>query len=177
MFLSDETLRNLCEDDNGLCKNLTKESIQPASIDCRISNNFAAIDEEKGKILRFDSPVNYRNFQTDSFILKPHSFILASTMEHLNVPNDIAGFVDGRTSLGRMGVLAITAGWIDPGYNGVVTLQLFNTTENPIELVAGQRIGQFVFASLDTAAQMGYNGKYQNSVTATGSKMFMDAKN
>ena len=82
--------------------------------------------------------------------------------------------VEGRSSLGRLGLFIQNAGWVDPGFHGEITLELFNANRCAIKLQAGRRIGQLVFARMDRAAQNPYRGKYQGQRGATGSRVFLD---
>ena len=95
-------------------------------------------------------------------------------MEYVSLPDNITAFVEGRSSLGRMGLFIQNAGWVDPGFQGEITLELYNANRCAIELKAGRRIGQLVFARMDNAALRPYNGKYQGQRGATGSKVFLD---
>ena len=82
--------------------------------------------------------------------------------------------VEGRSSLGRLGLFIQNAGWVDPGFHGEITLELFNANRCAIKLQAGRRIGQLVFARMDRAARNPYRGKYQGQRGATGSRVFLD---
>ena len=90
------------------------------------------------------------------------------------MPDDLTAFVEGRSSLGRMGLFIQNAGWVDPGFRGEITLELYNANRCAIELKAGRRVGQLVFAKMDGPAQNPYRGKYQGQTGATGSRVFMD---
>ena len=104
----------------------------------------------------------------------PGQFVLATTMEYFALPNNMTAFVEGRSSLGRLGLFIQNAGWVDPGFEGEITLELYNANRYAIELQAGRRVGQLVFAQLDENALNPYNGKYQKQKGATGSKVFLD---
>ena len=99
---------------------------------------------------------------------------MATTMEYFELPDNLTAFVEGRSSLGRMGLFIQNAGWVDPGFKGEITLELFNANRCAIELKAGRRVGQLVFAQLDDDARNPYRGKYQGQRGATGSKFFLD---
>ena len=88
----------------------------------------------------------------------PGQFVLATTMEYFELPDDLTAFVEGRSSLGRMGLFIQNAGWVDPGFKGEITLELYNANRCAIELKAGRRIGQLVFAKMDSAALNPYSG-------------------
>ncbi len=90
------------------------------------------------------------------------------------MPDDLTAFVEGRSSLGRMGLFIQNAGWVDPGFKGEITLELYNANRCAIEIKAGRRVGQLVFAELDDIALNPYKGKYKGQRGATGSRAFMD---
>jgi dCTP deaminase len=102
---------------------------------------------------------------------------LATTCEYIRLPADVTAFVEGRSSIGRIGLFIQNAGWVDPGFEGNITLELFNANRLPIRLVAGRRICQLVFARMDQAAQNPYSGKYQGQRQTTGSRIALDAEN
>ena len=106
----------------------------------------------------------------------PGQFVLATTMEYIKLPNDLTAFVEGRSSLGRMGLFIQNAGWVDPGFSGEITLELFNANRCAIELRTGRRVGQLVFAQMDQEALHPYRGKYQEQRGATGSKVYLDVE-
>jgi len=176
MFLSDVTLKKLCQGERPLVANLCENAIQPASIDCRISNSFATIMPPPDGIICMDKPVQYNVIEADTYVLQPGSFVLATTMEYLHIPDNIASFVDGRSSIGRIGLFIENAGWIAPGFEGEITLELFNATLYPIRLVAGHRVGQFVFATTDEMVKSVYRGKYQGQRGVTGSMLYLDSE-
>lgn len=97
-------------------------------------------------------------------------------MEYISLPDNLTAFVEGRSSLGRMGLFIQNAGWVDPGFQGEITLELFNANRCAIELTSGRRVGQLVFAQMDASAIQPYNGKYQGQRGATGSRVFLDAE-
>ena len=92
-------------------------------------------------------------------ILAPHSFVLATTRERVEVPDFLAAFVEGRSSIGRMGLFIQNAGWVDPGFCGQITLELYNANNLPIEIEAGRRICQIVFAKMDQPVESAYCAK------------------
>ena len=97
-------------------------------------------------------------------------------MEYIELPNHITAFVEGRSSIGRMGLFIENAGWVDAGFKGRITLELFNANSNPIELEAGRRICQLVFCKMDQVASKPYQGKYQGQLESVGSRVFKDAE-
>ena len=86
----------------------------------------------------------------------------------------MTAFVEGRSSIGRLGLFIQNAGWVDPGFEGEITLELFNANKCAIELQSGRRVGQLVFAQLDVHTLNPYQGKYQGQRGATGSRIFLD---
>lgn len=95
-------------------------------------------------------------------------------MEYFELPDNLTAFVEGRSSLGRMGLFIQNAGWVDPEFKGEITQELFNANRCAIEINAGRRVRQLVFAQLDKDALHPYRGKYQGQRGATGSKAFLD---
>ena len=127
-------------------------TIQPASIDLTLGNEIKTLNNET--IL----------LNNGEFILKPYEFVLASTYEYVEIPDFLVGIVNGKSSLGRLGLfIHITAGYIDPGFKGNITLELFNCTNNPIVLKKGMGICQIVFETLTGAVENPYGSKCLNS--------------
>ncbi|WP_295070415.1 dCTP deaminase [Ruminococcus sp.] len=174
MILSDKTILKMLDEKTLVIEPVTKEQIQPASVDIRLGNTFSIVDDSPSGIITLDGSINYKTITTDTYLLLPGQFVLATTMEYFELPDDLTAFVEGRSSLGRMGLFIQNAGWVDPGFKGEITLELFNANRCAIELKAGRRVGQLVFAQMDDHALNPYNGKYQGQKGATGSKVFMD---
>jgi len=174
MILSDKTIMKMLENSTLIISPLEKEQIQPASVDVRLGDTFCVVEDSPNGIITLDNEITYRTIKTDTYILLPGQFVLATTMEYFNLPDNLTAFVEGRSSLGRMGLFIQNAGWVDPGFKGEITLELFNANRCAIELKAGRRVGQLVFAKLDEIALNPYSGKYQGQRGATGSKVYMD---
>lgn len=174
MILSDKTLMKMLEEKTLVVEPIEKEQIQPASIDIRLGNTFSIVEDTSTGIINLENAIKYKTITTDSYILLPNQFVLATTMEYFDLPDDLTAFVEGRSSLGRMGLFIQNAGWVDPGFKGEITLELYNANRCAIELKAGRRVGQLVFAKMDDTALNPYNGKYQGQKGATGSRVFMD---
>ncbi len=177
MILSDKTILKMLDERSLVIEPVTKEQIQPASVDIRLGNTFSIVDDSPSGIITLDGSINYKTITTDTYLLLPGQFVLATTMEYFELPDDLTAFVEGRSSLGRMGLFIQNAGWVDPGFKGEITLELFNANRCAIELKAGRRVGQLVFAEMDDHALNPYNGKYQGQKGATGSRVFMDTVN
>ena len=153
---------------------VTMEQIQPASVDIRLGNTFSVVEDTPSNIITLESQISYKTITTDTYLIMPGEFVLATTMEYFELPDNLTAFVEGRSSLGRMGLFIQNAGWVDPGFKGEITLELYNANRCAIELKAGRRVGQLVFAEMDAPAINPYNGKYQGQMGATGSRVFMD---
>lgn len=136
--------------------------VQPASVDVRLDRYFRifenhrydAIDPatDQSELTRMVSPSG-----TDPFILHPGEFVLGATYEYVTLPDDIAARLEGKSSLGRLGLLThSTAGFIDPGFQGHVTLELSNMATLPIKLYPGMKVGQLCFFRLSSAADHPY---------------------
>ena len=150
------------------------DQVQPASVDIRLGNTFSIVEDSPTGIITLDKEIRYKTIESDTYVLLPNQFVLATTMEYFELPNDLTAFVEGRSSLGRMGLFIQNAGWVDPGFKGEITLELYNVNRCAIELKAGRRVGQLVFSRTDAMALNPYNGKYQGQKGATGSKAFLD---
>ena len=177
MILSDKTILSMLENKTLRIEPLTNEQIQPASVDIRLGNTFSIVDDTPSSVITLENEIKYKTITTDSFLIMPGQFVLATTMEYFELPDDLTAFVEGRSSLGRMGLFIQNAGWVDPGFKGEITLELFNANKCAIELKAGRRVGQLVFAKMDDHAINPYNGKYQGQTGATGSRVYKDREN
>ena len=176
MILSDKKLTEMIESKELIVDPLSEEAIQPASIDCRLGNSFLVVENINRPSLRLDSEIEYREIESDTITIAPHSFLLATTMEYIELPDNLTSFVEGRSSIGRIGLFIQNAGWVDPGFKGNITLELYNANSLPIELKAGRRICQLVFCQMDQTAENPYRGKYQGQRRATGSRVFKDSE-
>lgn len=174
MILSDKTITKMLAEQTLFISPLDECQIQPASVDIRLGNTFGIVEDLPAGIITLEDEIKYKTIETDRYVLLPGQFVLATTMEYICLPDNLTAFVEGRSSLGRMGLFIQNAGWVDPGFKGEITLELFNANRCAIELKAGRRVGQLVFAEMDEAALNPYNGKYQGQKGATGSRVFMD---
>ncbi len=174
MIVSDYTMRELLKKGELVIEPLEDYQIQPASIDLRLGNHFLKVDENTEESITLDSEIRYIEIEKDEIIIPPNSFLLATTMEYVKLPNNITAFVEGRSSIGRIGLFIQNAGWVDPGFEGKITLELYNANRLPIRLKSGRRICQIVFAMMDRRADKPYSGKYQGQVKAVGSRVYED---
>ena len=169
MILSDMGLKKLVEQ-GYLPDGLT---IGPSSVDLTLSDSFGWPNPQKEEIV-LGEPVPHEQVTTDRFVLQPHHFVLASTAEILRIPEDMAAYVEGRSSIGRLGLQVQNAGFIDAGFHGQITLELANQSPFPIVLQKGTRICQVVFVQMSEPAQKPYAGKYGGQIGATPSRLEVD---
>lgn len=174
MVLSDGEISSLLKERTLRIEPLEEKQIQPASVDIRLGNTFCVLEDTFNGIIKLSDNVKYKTMVTDKYLLLPGQFVLATTVEYFKLPDNLTAFVEGRSSLGRLGLFIQNAGWVDPGFEGEITLELFNANRCAIELQAGHRIGQLVFAKMEQNALHPYSGKYQKQKGATGSRVFMD---
>ncbi|WP_066186465.1 MULTISPECIES: dCTP deaminase [Gracilibacillus] len=176
MILSGQTIEQLIQDKQMTIAPFQQLSIQPASIDLRLGEHFVIVDDISTPFLSVDKPAKYKEIQVseEGFItIPPQTFLLGTTLEEVKLPNHLTAFVEGRSSVGRLGVFIQNAGWIDPGFAGQITLELFNANRVPVQLQVGMRICQLVIAQVDQPTE-GYSGKYLFQEGATPSRVYKD---
>jgi dCTP deaminase len=146
---------------------LSRDMIQPSSIDVRLDKFFRVFDNHKYPHIdpasdQSDLTREVEVGSDETFVLHPGEFVLGSTYEVVTLPDDIAARLEGKSSLGRLGLLThSTAGFIDPGFSGHVTLELANVATLPIKLYPGMKIGQLCFFRLSSPADNPYgSAKY-----------------
>ncbi|MCX6385673.1 MAG: dCTP deaminase [Solirubrobacterales bacterium] len=155
--------------------------VQPASVDLRLGDSFRVFHNHRTSAIDLrDPPVNLTEeikIEADEpFVIHPGEFALGRTLEWVELPDDIVARIEGKSSLGRLGLIVhATAGFCDPGWRGTLTLELANLTRIPIKLYAGLAIAQLSFMTLDAPAQRPYGHEqlgshYQGQVEATESR-------
>ena len=185
MLLSDRDIRAQIEAGRVQLDPYDPAMVQPASIDVRLDRWFRLFDNHRYPVIdpAQDQSDLTRLVEVDPdepFVLHPGEFALASTYELLTLPPDIAARLEGKSSLGRLGLLThSTAGFIDPGFSGHVTLELSNTATLPIALGAGVKIGQPCFFELSSPAERPYGAgahgsRYQGQRGPTASRSHVD---
>ncbi|MFJ4096047.1 dCTP deaminase [Kitasatospora sp. NPDC089913] len=185
MLLSDKDIR--AEIDNGrvVIDPFDPAMVQPSSIDVRLDRFFRVFEnhryphidpsEEQPDLTRLVEPEG-----DDAFILHPGEFVLASTFEVITLPDDVASRLEGKSSLGRLGLLThSTAGFIDPGFSGHVTLELSNVATLPIKLYPGMKIGQLCLFRLSSPSEhpygsQRYGSRYQGQRGPTPSRSYLN---
>ncbi|MFH0966627.1 MAG: dCTP deaminase [Methanobacteriota archaeon] len=159
------------------------ELIQPNSLDIRLGNHFAWYETSDEVIDPYDrESVTSRthDMTADSIVLHPGQFILAETMELIELPDNIVASIEGKSSIARLGIeLHQTGGWIDAGFRGSITLEMCNVNQRPVRIHAGMAIGQLVFYTTERAA-CPYNAKndakYMNQRQATFSRYYENSR-
>ena len=177
--LSDKSIRELCK--NGLVQPCNFKNIESASIDLHLGKSFLIIDERIQAYVSVKEEVKYQKVETykddegeEFIIISPGEFMLATTYEWINIPNNCKAQVEGRSSIGRIGLQIQNAGHIDPGFKGEITLELKNDGPLPIRLYPGRRVCQLVIDLLDSECKSPYQGKYISQEGATGSRIDKD---
>ena len=153
-----------------------KYLVNPASINVRIGASFLVPSHTSGGGIHLGGKVEYDEFripEDEEFCLQAGEFALATTMEKFDLPDDIAAYVQGRSSIGRAGLSVQNAGFVDPGFRGHITLELKNETRNAIYIRPGYPVAQMVFERTGYVARP-YCGKYMDQTEATGSRMYLD---
>lgn len=184
MILSDADITDRSLKDN-IIQPFDFKRVQPASYDFTLGRRFRSMKTGTTKII--DPLENQEHLSEElfleeelSFLLRPGELVLGITEEYFKVPDDLAAKIEGKSSLGRIGlVIHSTAGWIDPGFQGVITLELGNLSKNIIKLTPGMKIGQICFMTMSAPAQRPYGSeglgsKYQFSVSPDASMLYLE---
>lgn len=183
MLLSDKDIRAQIDAGRIGLEPLEMGLIQPSSMDVRLDRFFRLFDNHKYPYI---DPAEQQDELTrlvevgsnEAFILHPGEFVLGSTYEFVTLPDDIAARLEGKSSLGRLGLLThSTAGFVDPGFKGHVTLELSNVATLPIKLWPGMKIGQLCFFQLSSPSENPYGSekygsRYQGQRGPTASRSF-----
>ncbi|MBT0771372.1 dCTP deaminase [Kineosporia sp. J2-2] len=184
MLLSDRDIRSEIDSGRVAIDPYEASMVQPSSIDVRIDRFFRLFDNHKYPVIDPSEEQPELTHQVEvkpdeAFVLHPGEFVLASTYETVTLPNDVAARLEGKSSLGRLGLLThSTAGFIDPGFSGHVTLELSNVATLPIKIWAGMKIGQLCFFRLTSAAEHAYGSerygsRYQGQRGPTPSRSYL----
>ena len=199
MILSDKDIKKRLKKDLVIEPINLKEQLGPSSVDLKLGNEFqmfklsdhSVIDpkryndkelfrRETKNTLIIENVYTRKYKMKKSFIIHPGEFILGTTIERIKIPNDLVGIVEGRSSIGRLGLMIhITAGYIDPGFYGNITLEFANVGKMPLILYPHTRICQLVLYQMTSSCQIPYghktrNSKYQNQKGVQQSKIHKD---
>ena len=183
MLLSDRDIRAEIDGGRVVLDPWDPAMVQPSSVDVRLDKFFRLFDNHKYPVIdpAADQPELTRLIEVEpdeGFVLHPGEFVLGSTLETVTLPDDLAARVEGKSSLGRLGLLThATAGFVDPGFSGHVTLELSNVATLPIRLWPGMKIGQLCFFRLSSPAEhpygsAAYGSHYQGQRGPTASRSF-----
>lgn len=186
MILSDRTIREEIARGRIVIEPLDESCIQPASVDIHLDREvrvfrperFPHLIDLKQSLDGLTEPVEIK--QDRHFALQPGQFVLGSTLEYIAVPDDLMARLEGKSSLGRIGLLIhSTAGYVDPGWRGHLTLELYNVSPMPILLYAGMKISQISFHRLTTPAERPYGSpglgsKYQEQTGPTPTRFYQE---
>ncbi len=185
MVLSDRDIRAEIEAGRIVIDPFTPDAIQPSSVDLHLDRRFRVFRNSRYPYIdvRADQPELTELVEIsgdEPFILHPGEFVLGSTLERVELPNDLVARLEGKSSLGRLGLLIhSTAGYVDPGWEGNLTLELSNVANLPITLYDGMKIGQISFQRLSSPAEVGYGdarigSKYRGQRDPTASLYHRD---
>ena len=185
MLLSDRDIRAEITAGRVKVEPFTEAMVQPSSVDVRLDRFFRVFENHKYSVIdpSTEQPDLTREVAVTAdefFILHPGEFVLASTYEVITLPDDVAGRLEGKSSLGRLGLLThSTAGFIDPGFSGHITLELSNVANLPVKLFPGMKIGQLCLIKLSSPAEHPYGSavygsRYQGQRGPTPSKSWLN---
>ena len=179
--LSDRTIKAEIEAGRIALDPFEEGMIQPSSVDVRVDRRFRVFHNARYPFIDVRQPMEDLTEavevpQDRPFILHPGEFVLGQTLERVSLPDDLVARLEGKSSLGRLGLIVhATAGFVDPGFKGTLTLEITNLTRVPIKLWAGKPIAQLSFMALDRAAERPYGhpdlgSHYHGQLEATESR-------
>ncbi len=185
MILSDHSIKDAINTERIQISPFNEDQIQPASYDIRLEGRFLVFRNYKYSCIDPKAPQQdltemIEVGDDEPFIVHPGEFILGSTVERIGLGSDIAAQLGGKSSLGRLGLIVhATAGFIDPGFEGSVTLELSNVANLPIRLYPGMKVGQISFFAMSTPADRPYGhpslgSKYKGQTVPTASRMHLN---
>jgi dCTP deaminase len=184
VVLSDRTIRRLLHERRIEIEPYDESLLQPSSVDVRVDRYFRVFHNARYPFIDVREPqedlTELVEADTEPFILHPGEFVLGSTLERIRLPDDLVARLEGKSSLGRLGLLIhSTAGFIDPGWDGHVTLELSNVANLPITIYPGMKIGQLSFVQLSEPAESPYGSgglgsKYQGQKGPTPSRYWQN---
>jgi len=185
MVLSDRSIRQALEHGRIVIDPLDLELVQPASIDVRVDRRFRVFHNARHPYIDVRQPMEDLTELVETepdvpFILHPGEFVLGQTLEHVTLPDDLVARLEGKSSLGRLGLLIhSTAGFVDAGFTGNLTLELSNVANLPITIYYGMPIGQISFMRMDGPVENPYGSrqtgsKYQGQTEPTASRFHLN---
>ena len=185
VLLSDRDIRAAIDSGSLGIEPYAPENVQPSSVDVRLDRFFRVFNNSKythidPKLQQDELTSLVEVEEGDAFVLHPGEFVLASTLEKFTLPDNLAGRLEGKSSLGRLGLLThSTAGFIDPGFSGYVTLELSNVANLPMTLWPGMKVGQMAIFRMSSPAEVPYGtgalgSKYQGQRGPTPSRAYLN---
>jgi dCTP deaminase len=185
VVLSDRTIREALAAGRLVIEPIAEDALQPASVDIRLDREFRVFRNHRDAYIDVRQSMEgltaiERVDDDEPFVLHPGEFVLGSTMERVTLPDDLVARVEGKSSLGRLGLLVhATAGYVDPGWDGHLTMELSNVSNLPVRLYFAMKIGQLSFLQLTTPAEHPYGSpalrsKYQGQTGPTASRGYSD---
>lgn len=168
MILPDHEIRRYLEEGKLIIKNLEnpKKQIQAAWIDLSLDSKFQIFKSLQRPYIDIKNPQEYAEIydtNCEPFILHPKEFVLGMTKEWIKIPSDLAAYVDGHSSLGRLGITShITSGWVDPGFFGKLVLEITNIGKMPVKLYPGMKICKLVLFKLTSPAKLPYDKRKES---------------
>jgi dCTP deaminase len=185
VVLSDRSIREALAAGRLVVDPLDEAAIQPASVDLRLGRQLRVFRSHRLQVIDVKQEMAHLTElveidEVNPFVLHPGEFALGVTLEEVRLPNDLVGRLDGKSSLGRLGlVVHSTAGFVDPGWRGRLTLELSNLAILPINLYFGMKVSQISFMQLTTPAEHPYGSravgsKYQGQMEPTTSRFYQD---
>jgi dCTP deaminase len=185
VVLSDNTIRSEIEAGRIVIDPFDAALVQPSSVDVRVDNRFRVFQNSRYPYIDVRQPMEdlteLVEVQGDEpFILHPGEFVLGQTLERVTLPDDLVARLEGKSSLGRLGLLIhSTAGFVDAGFSGNLTLELSNVANLPITIYHGMPIGQLSFMRMDAPVERPYGSaetgsKYQGQAEPTASRFYLN---
>jgi dCTP deaminase len=187
MVLSDGTIRAEIEAGRIVVDPFDGAMVQPSSVDVRVDRRFRVFHNARYPFIDVRQPMDdlteaVEISDAEPFILHPGEFVLGQTLERVRLPNDIVARLEGKSSLGRLGLLIhSTAGFVDAGFEGNLTLELSNVANLPVTIYYGMPIGQISFMRMDSPVERPYGtrdagSKYQGQAEPTPSRFYLNFK-
>jgi dCTP deaminase len=182
VILSDRDIRKQIDSGRLVIEPFDAKMIQPSSVDLRVDSTFRIFANTRYPYIDVRQPMEDLTEEVhvkdgEAFILHPGEFVLGSTLERVTLPDDLVARIEGKSSLGRLGLLIhSTAGFVDAGWSGHLTLELSNVANLPITIYPGMKIGQLCLFEMTSPAERPYGdrGKYQGQRGPTPSRFYED---
>jgi dCTP deaminase len=185
VVLSDKTIRSEIDAERIVIDPFDPSLVQPSSVDVRVDHRFRVFQNSRYPYIDVRQPMEdltelVETVGDEPFILHPGEFVLGQTLEKVTLPNDLVARLEGKSSLGRLGLLIhSTAGFVDSGFSGNLTLELSNVANLPITIYRGMPIGQLSFMRMDAPVDRPYGSeetgsKYQGQAEPTPSRFYLN---